>query len=246
MKKVIKGLILASLLLGNTQLSADGVSYKSGVYAGALFGYSRMQTDFKSSYDVGGAGPAFSGREAPKAFQGNVTGSLFLGYRYLIQSIFLGVDCDLALYNNSTSKDYSFSTPGAPTPFGARLQRHFSVTPSAVMGVTFLDNWNAFLKLGLGISQFTLKVLNLTAPARHYTKTKTLFGFVPTLGVEYAVTQAISVLGSVTYEWYPSIKRSVSGDELLPGVGAAGWTVEHGVSVKPRVFSVRMGVLFKV
>ena len=247
MKRILRGLVLASVLLGSAQASSGGGSYKSGFYAGALFGYSRMHVDFKNTYSRITVLPAEVGFVQNKTigYQGNVMGGVVFGYRYLVKSFLLGADCDISLYNTTVSKlmPLSINNDGANAPFTARLQRYYSITPSFVFGVPFSKKWQVFLKFGMGISKFTSSIKNETV-VQSFSTTKTVLGFVPAIGGEYALTDSLSVLGIVSYEWYQKVRFDV-GDELVAAPGLGAKISDRFVS-RPQIFNVRVGVLLKI
>ncbi len=244
MKKLTFIYVLVALLLTTVQGRAQS-TYKSGVYAGALLGYSRMHVDFTNTYSSPpGQVPRYD-RQTFAASQGNITGGLLLGYRYLIGSFLLGFDCDLSLYNSNVRE--GITIPFAiPSIFSGTLQRHYSATPSAVLGILFSEKWHGFFKLGLGVSKFTVSVVNeLGGSQTTFSRTETVIGFVPAIGIEYAATDSISVLGTLSYEWYKKVERTVGPEILADGAGT-GLNIVEKIRARPQILNIKVGVIFKV
>jgi hypothetical protein len=163
-------------------------------YAGGQFGYLNMRSKFKNILIPTGI------IDAGMKTDNGVIGELLGGFRHFWPS---GVNLGFDLALNMESTDVKRPLfPG--TLLKVKLKRKFSIVPAITVGRVFQCRWNFFAKLGLGISNFESKV-NVVANGRGFKSTKTKLGVVPSMGLEYAINEYLSAIGTLTYEYYDKV-----------------------------------------
>lgn len=177
------------------------VFFKTGAYAGAQIGYNYMRGKINNTFaPVGAAAHSDTGTKTDNG----IIGELFFGWRYFYHSgISFGAEVAANIESNGLRKDITHPT----NLFKMKFERTFSIVPAITLGRTFQDRWHFFGKLGLGISRFKTKIHN-NATQQKFSKEKTRLGVVPSLGLEYGVNNYISLLGTVTYEYYSNESRT--------------------------------------
>lgn len=227
---------LTAILLGapSGANAFESTYYKSGVTAGIHGGASYMWGRVKSTFN-----PNLGLAPLPAAGSANKTtgfGGGLVGYRYFLnQGVSLGADVTVNYYGNN---DLNKRLNHGLNVFDVKVSRTFSVTPSFVLGRVFNERFHANLGLGLGISRFEQKVRNVT-PNLSVKGSKTQLGFVPSLGLEYAITQKWAVTGNVSYEYYGRVKRSFN-----QGISTVNGAT-YNTSINPNIATGRLGVIYK-
>lgn len=232
---------LTAILLGAPSVSDafESTYYKSGVTAGIHGGASYMWGRVKSTFSTAVLAPV------PAAGSASKTNGFFgglLGYRYFLNSgVSLGADVTVNYYgNNDLNKRLNHKTPAnVLIPFDNKVSRTFGVTPSFVIGRVFNERFYANLGLGLGISRFEQKIRNVAANIS-VKGSKTQLGFVPSVGLEYAINPKWAVTGNVAYEYYGRVKRNF-GREVNPTVVG----INYNTSINPNIVTGRLGVIYK-
>lgn len=220
--------------------------FKSGFLAGAHVGVSRGSGTFNSNFDTNQqllGQPSASG----KAKKTSAVFGILGGYRHIFHDGFTaGFDMSGDVYaDNELDTQLKHVIPvGVSFPFQNKLTRRYSVIPSINVGKIFCGSWHVALGLGVAISGFKQEVTNLSTIAgviKSTAASMTKLGFVPSLGIEYAETQNISISGKLSYEIYRKINKKF-GDQLtsplLPGSS-------YTSSISPRYLTLKLGVFYR-
>lgn len=235
-KTVVLGSILTAMCAAPTL--ANPANFKSGFLAGghvgASFGSGRFNSNFDTN-DVNLGVSSVSGRA-------NKTSALFGvlgGYRHVFQEGYtIGFDISANIFTNNELKKQLTHDIGADFPFDNKLSRRFSVIPSINFGKTFCGRWHVALGLGLGVSRFHQHVYSVDFNTTGKSST-TKLGFVPSVGVEYAATQNISITGSLSYEIYKKVHKKF--DTLVPELAGSSYTS----SISPRYLTLKVGAVYR-
>jgi|GEM_PF-1146126 len=220
-------------------------SIRSGFLIGVEGGYSMMRGKVDGIFDTdgpipGGEPPIPAARQISKKAS-TFVGDVLMGARYVFKNgITLGGDVSLGYDGNHISSPLTYNDPLAgTTEFGNKLKRTYFITPSFIVGKTFTPRLHGFIKLGLGVSKFKNEIKNI-AVNRTFRSSKTTIGFVPTIGLEYALTQRISLTGSLSYERYGDLKK-----KYVNVVSNANPTAEYTSRIrKVNFFTAKAGVTF--
>lgn len=227
-----------------TSTLAHGSNFRSGFLAGAHVGISNGSGTFNSNFDTNQLGQAQASGKARK------TSALFGilgGYRHIFHDgLTAGFDISGDVYtNNELNTQIRNVIPlGVGFPFRNKLTRRYSIIPTINAGKIFCGRWHATLGLGVAISGFKQEITNLSPVGgviKSAAASTTKIGFVPSLGVEYAMTQNISVVGKISYEIYGKINKKF-GDQLtsplLPGSS-------YTSSISPRYLNLKIGAIYR-
>lgn len=241
-------MVKKSLALGvlATSLAAPSMAqpcyFKSGFLAGAHVGVSNGSGRFNSTLTI----PALNFgtvTNSAKARKNSAMFGVIGGYRHIFHEGYtLGLDLTVNIFSNDNlNKLISATYPGrAPTPpFLNVLARRLSAIPSIKLGTVLCSRWHVAVGLGLGISKFHQKMIS-PFPAELKRPSTTKLGFVPSLGVEYAATQNISVVGNVEYEIYKKISHTFSQQFTSPIAGSS-----YILSISPRYLTLRVGAVYR-
>lgn len=237
-KTVTLGSIIAAL--GTTSTLAHSGMFKSGFLAGAHVGIAsgsgRFNTSLNPNNALIGASQSASGKSTKTAALFGVLG----GYRHLFHDGFtLGLDVSLDAYSsNEINKNLVYTFGGfPPVTVKNKLKRTFGLIPSINIGKIFCGRWHVALGLGLGVSGFKSNV-STTVGSGSFSKTKV--GFVPSVAVEYALTQNVSVVGKLGYEIYSKISKQFT----QPGQ-VAGLVSTYSTSISPRYLTLSAGAVYR-
>lgn len=193
-------------------------------YAGGQAGWLNMRGKFRDFLSSTGFGD-----KGLKTNNG-VIGELLFGYRYFW---FSGINLGLELAANLESTHLKkIVNPGIL--WAVKFEREYSIVPAIMVGRVFECQWNFFAKVGLGISRFETKVAVL-ATGNNFHSHKTELGVVPSMGMEYAINRELSVIGTLTYEYYYKVGTHFS-NVLIAG--------DHGANTMKRIQYVATKVGF--
>ena len=254
MKNTLKLTTAVALALFAGTEASQAHNFKSGFVAGGAVGYSHMTNRFSNSSSnttrVNGAivGLTSAGVNSSKSSNA-IAGSIFSGYRYITESGFaVGFNLGFGLDGSSVKNSGTVNTMS----FTNKLNRQFNITPALFLGKTIGNSWMIFTELGLSVSRFKFKSTHTETAGTNQTtsinKSFTKVGFAPTLGAEFAVNENISVTGTATYEFFGSTKKDLGGTNrsvTVAGPITTSNTTENGVKVKPRYFTMKIGMLYK-
>ncbi len=240
--KNVKHLTLCASLCVLTMGSVANTSsyYKTGAVLGTGLGYSHLSSKTTDTLFFDGV-PQSSGTFKKTPTSNGFVADLIAGYRFAFNKCFVaGVNVVLTKDTNRLKSIIDIPNAGATST--TKLYRQFSVTPEIMGGYVFAQQWMAYLKLGLSISRFKLdnKVIGESTVSTNKIVTKV--GFKPTLGVEYAMNSKASVFTDVSYEYIPSIKKSL---ENPSDPNTLALTDTHDVKVRPHYFTAKIGVMYK-
>lgn len=218
--------------------------YHSGFYAGAAVGWSHMRAKMHNRFIV--TNPTVLAQNSSQSGTKNsnsVVGELLLGWRYVFPECYTaGFEVAGDISNNSGKRAFTH-TQNEVFLFNVKFKNRFKVIPSVVIGKVFNCNWHAFLKLGMGIARFKTDLSNVEDINKGFNsafdKHKTKLGFVPAIGMEYAFTQCVSAVGTVSYEIYKKVNSNFNNV-------ANGALSSDAVKVKPRFVTAKLGILFKI
>lgn len=245
---MLKKWVLGSLVtvMGTSSVLAHG-HFKSGFLAGAHVGYSWGSGRFNGAHDHGipALTPTVTTASASARKSGPLFG-IFGGYRHVAaQGYTLGLNLEANIFgSNELSKDLLHSAVGIGGPvsdlFQNRLKRTFNIVPTLVIGKVFSDCYHVSLGLGLAFARFKQQISaldpDLNVPATSAQRTKV--GFVPSLGIEYAVAKNVSLTGNFSYEIYSKVSRTFVINE--PVVEAT-----YASSIKPRYATLKIGAVYR-
>ena len=235
---------LLTVLCASSTL-AHGPNFKSGFLAGAHVGYSFGSGKFNNTLTQTNPGvvallvnPAST--VSSSASKSGPLFGVFGGYRQLFnQNYTLGVILEAnILGSNEFSKQatHTFTTVGGvvvPLSVTNRMKRTFNVIPSVSVGKVFCDRYHVSLGLGVAIARFKQQV---TFPVASRGSAQTKIGIVPSIGVEYAATKNVSIVGNFSYEIYKKINKIYND---LPG------GIVYASSVKPRYATLKIGAAYR-
>jgi len=214
--------------------------YKSGFLAGAQVGVSFGKGKYNSSLNFN---PIFAVNSVSASGSGNKTAALFGllgGYRHLFNqdyTIGLIIEANL-LTGNEIKKNLGHTSPFGTANFNNSLKKSFTVIPTVALGKVFCGRWHASLGLGLAIARFKLQATGVgTNPAFSQNANQTKIGFVPSLGVEYAATQNVSIIGNVAYEIYGKMSKTLTSPTTQ--------LITYATSVKPTYLTLKVGAVYR-
>lgn len=212
--------------------------FATGFYGGAMVGWSHMRAKLKNQFVLTEPADFAQNTTLRKSKSSDsVVGELFLGGRYLFcDDLTAGLEVAGDLDNHSEKNTFEHDL----ARFQVKFKHRFTLIPSLVVGKVFACNVHGFIKLGVGISRFKTDLFNLDDQTS-FKKNKTKYGFVPAVGLEYAVNHCISVLGTVSYEKYQQIKSNFSNVVLGPE-----FITSDTAKVRPRFMATKLGVLIKI
>lgn len=208
--------------------------FQTGPYVGALLGYNHMWAKSKSTITFPNRSTLPRNVASSKKESDSVIGEFVMGWRYVFP---LGVTSGIEVAGDLSNDHIEPTLQTALFNFKHKFKRDFSLTPSLTIGHIFCEHWHAFVKLGLGVSWIKTHLTNLRTGAG-FKKSKVKAGFVPAVGLEYSYNCNLSVVGTMGYEVYERVNSSYPLS--VPGVDAQG-----NVTVKPRFFNAKIGVLYK-
>lgn len=243
LKKTVAFGSLLTVLCASSTL-AHGPNFKSGFLAGAHVGYSFGSGKFNSTFDTNLVGIATATGNAKK---NSALFGILAGYRHVFPNSFtLGFDISGNVFtNDEQNKQLNHIIAGISFPFKNKITRRYSIIPSVNFGRIFCDRWQVVLGLGFAISGFKHQVNapfpTSTNPLNSQASTATRLGFVPSIGVEYAATQKISIIGNISYEIYKKISKKFGNQLTAPALPNSSYTS----SINPRYLSLKFGVAYK-
>jgi opacity protein-like surface antigen len=236
----LKSSILAvtSVLLLSTSVFANQKGlFKSGAYVGASFGYSRMHGKVNDSINIPFPVNIYYSASGSNSSNG-IVGGIDLGYRHFFNNGFLlGIEAGIARDNNELTKDLRLNTTQTTR---TKLKSSYIITPAVVFGKTLNNRWLAFAKLGVSLRKFT-GTHNIKGTTRNiddkFNTRKA--GSLAAVGAEYAFSDKVSATGSVSYERFGSINRS------LPSYSTAAGEKDE-VNIKhPSYITAKVGIIYK-
>ena len=233
-KAVLFGLLLT--FLGTNPADANSCHFKSGFIAGAHVGYTYGSGSFNATFYSPFPVPTTNSDSGSGKSSSALIGVIG-GYREVfLPGYTLGLEVTANYMGmNEIHKQFILIS----SPFMNRLKRTYNTVPSVVLGAILNNRWLATLGLGLGVSRFHLFVDNraggVTAKA-----TSTKLAFVPSLGLEYATSQNISLTGNISYEIYQKV-RSIFNAKVAPDIPNSNYTT----SISPKYLTVKAGFVFK-
>lgn len=235
MRKILTAMsLIGAVAFGPRASVASNPSlFSSGAYTGAAVGYSYMNSSAQESILIPGFGIDASDKKKGKRH--GLVGELLIGYRHVFpNTFFLGVELGAAKDNNAFQKTLFLDVYEA----NVKLDRRWQLTPSLVVGKVVSEKWAGFLKVGVPFSKFHLRhsIQLVGGTPRTETQTKTQRGISATVGAEYAFTQHVSAIGTVTYERFNALKK-----EIAPPLAGSS----NRVSVKPYYITAKLGFLYR-
>jgi len=243
MKKVVSFSLLSLALFASEVVASS--HFHSGFYVGAQGGYSHFWGRMKDYFDDGHNVNNSITRTSSLKKKSGVIGEILVGGRYVFHNGFtLGGDVSFGYSGQRLSSRLLHRDV---ILFGDTVKRTYVVTPGITMGKIFSSKLHSFIKLGLGISRFKNKLEDLpipiagrVSPYLSFRSPSTHFGFSPTLGLEYAWTQRISLLGSMNYEYYKKLRKNYVNPLVPPPVSF------YTSTTRASFLNIKVGVLFKL
>lgn len=246
MKKSIITLSAAAVLASTVSSSAfaegNTSSFHNGAYIGANVGlsYKHMSGHEKESFDFGGL---LTGKASRSPHHYSPMGEILGGYRHFFNNNFmLGGELAASLDPKALRSKRKALT--AVTSSSASLKQKFALTPQVVVGRTFAQKWMAFAKLGMAIARYDVKVKNFDPTgAVNFSNShahKTLLGFAPSIGVEYALNQKVSLNGTLSYVHFGKLSKNLKGNVI----SAPTTDLTHKIRVRPSTLTAKVGVTY--
>jgi len=242
-KAVILGSVMSSVCAAPTM--AGPCYFKSGFLAGAHVGVTNGWGRFNSTFSINPALPVNSSLASGSARKTAFLLGVFGAYRYVFnQEYMIGVNLEAnSFMNNELNKELEhFAAPPPGVGANNRLRKHSNIMPSISFGKIFCDRWYAYIGLGLAVARFKQQVtISIpAAPSLSVSGSRTSLGFVPSLGVEYAVTRDISLSGSINYEIYKKLSNSLNVN--VPVVLTPS---SYASSISPKDLTFKVGVGYR-
>jgi len=238
-----KGILLGVLLssVGTAPTLAGPCYFKSGFLAGAHVGVTRGSGTFKATFDTGVVGVAAASASGGAAKTSAMFG-LVGGYRHILNGGYtVGADLAANIFaNNELKKQLDHTIAPDDYFFVNRLSRRFNIIPGVSFGKILCDRWLVSLGVGLAISRFQQQVFSVDSNVG-LKSSVTKVGFAPSLGVEYAATQNLSVVGGVTYEIYGKISKKFGNEFTAPYF----ITSSYATSINPRYLTLKVGAVYR-
>jgi hypothetical protein len=234
------------LLMGVHPIHAHTSNFKSGYFTPGFFiggqiGPSSGSGSFKDTYDPNN----------PRVTKSTLTNKvreysfqigLLAGYRWIFEQG-LTLQGDVGgnyFFNSELNKQMDHFLRRTKFPFDNTLRRHWNMIISLNIGKIFFDRWHASIGLGLGMTQLHQKIYSLFDSTRIANKSFVNAGFVPSIRIEYALDQNISLVGSMNYEMYQKTKVTFieTITPLQPGSS-------YSSVVSPRYLNVTLGANYR-
>lgn len=225
-----------------TSTIAHGSYYKPGFLAGAHVGISNGSGSFTSNFD-----PVFieAASATGKARKTSALFGILGGYRHIFsEGITVGFDISGNVYTNNELNKLVIHSYNNPLTFTNNLSRRYSVIPSVNFGKVFCGRWHLTLGLGIAFSGFRQKITAPFPTASNPTRaasTVRKLGFVPSIAVEYAATQNVSVTGNISYEIYKKISKTFNGQSIGFPIAGSSYTS----SISPRYLTLKVGAVYR-
>ena len=218
-----------------------GHYFKSGFMAGVHAGYSHGHGRFDSVYNdtietINGSA---------RARNSSVLFGVHGGYLHMLHNGYtLGGQLMFTMYGNSkmsTNVIHNFSRNGINTGdiFNNSLKRNYSFVPSLNFGKVFWHRYHAYVGLGMGITRFEHEVCNVDV-SRSAKNNKTKVGFVPAIGMDYALDHHFIIGTNLSYELYRNVNDTFNAPDVSTQPGAT-----YSSKIRPRYFNARVGITYK-
>ena len=245
-KKIL--LSLSVLALGApTVSSASTQHFKTGAYVGLTQGINLARTKFSTTYTADPVQGGDDQRETKSVNNSAFSGEMSLGGRYLLNNgFFPGFEIAASFANDHIKRDFQFVDADLNLAPGytlrTDLKRRYSIVPSVVLGWVVSEQFNVFAKLGVGISQYDLRLQQSTyEPLPSASLSKTKYSFVPSVGLEYSFSRFVSFVASLSCD--------IGGKINLEKKGLFDFGVPYNdkadLSVRANFFTQKIGLLIK-
>jgi hypothetical protein len=241
-KKITTLFLLSSTALVSLAQAGHHPHYRSGFFVGAHLGGSFGSGRFNSLFNGGTGGANSVLWAAQNASQSRFMGGISGGYRHVFHNgITLGGSVVLNwLGHERLAADLEYRTSdGEVFLYNNSIKRSYSLTPGLNIGKVFFNRYHVSVGFGLGISRFTHGVYNKFADILQEKK-RTVLAFVPSVGLDYAVTQKILVSTNISYEIYSRVKR-IFGEDLQGDLPNSF----YDSNIRPRFFIARVGLTYQ-
>jgi opacity protein-like surface antigen len=239
-KTVALGAIVTTVCATST-LAHSGL-YRSGFLAGAQVGASFGDGKFNSTLNVNPALVVNKDSQTGSARKTSALFGLLGGYRHIYHQDFtLGFLVELNLLTNNELNKRLVHTGLGNAPFTNKVKKTFTVIPTVTVGKIFCGRWHASLGLGLAIARFKHQADFGGTNAASASGSVTKVGFAPSLGIEYATTNNVSLFGNVAYEMYGRSTKTLNFPTFLIG----GVPSTYRTSVKPSYFTFKLGAMYR-
>lgn len=239
-----KTVVLGSLLTGicASPTLAHSTYFKSGFLAGGHVGVSFGSGKFNSTYSIN---PAFLNNSSSANGTARKTATLIGisgGYRHIFNqgyTVAFNLEANFFINNELNKQLAHFTSPPPAVSVNNRLKKNFNVIPSISLGKIFCGQWHASIGLGLAFAKFRQQV-NVLSPINVSTNTsQTKLGVVPSVGLEYAATKNVSLIGNISYEIYKKVSKKFSNSNFGPAPSS------YTSSISPRYVAMKVGAVYK-
>lgn len=207
--------------------------FQSGAYAGATFGFSLMNSSIKDSLFI----PVVINKNAQsRTSHTHLVTDLFTGYRFFMNNgLFTGLELSISLDKNKNCKTFALTKT---LKSDTKLSSRYKIIPTLALGKRLSPKWLGFTKVGLSVARFKSQHIMRSATAMEQERFSTIaHGVKGSVGLEYAHSNKVSTIGSLSYEHFKNIKRTYKN--ISPWQGEKG----RG-SIKPRYITAQIGILY--
>lgn len=263
-KSVLLGVSLLGLLA--VASPSHGIEIRSGAYAGALIGSGQFKNTINESLFFIAADPVPA--VGQRLSNGNTTTPLtskkdsrglnfsgFAGIREVLKNNFV-MGAEVSLSKNSGDLVHDFTrdtTPdgNAASTTSTKLTHTLTVTPSALIGYKVMSELLIAGKVGVAVGNFEVtNTFNLKDAGSTDVVTTEKFvsvGVEAGVMVEYALTEALSLVGDVSVTIFPTTDPGVDFANPTSGRVPANELADatHSATFKPSFLVMRIGMAYR-
>lgn len=244
-KLFLLGFVSAAMPI-NDVMGADEL-FQSGFYTGLSGGYTYGSVGVADSRSNTSAVPAlvvFAWNKKSTGTHHGVNGDINLGYRYFLNDCYMvGLSTSFGLDSNKISKINKSpkNTAATAQETVTKLRTSYKFTPAFVFGAKLSDALLLTTELGVGLRRFkvdhSFDVTTDVDPAIIESFSKTKAGFSGKVTLERAITSNVSVLGSVGYEYYGTVRKNLKVSDLP--------NEKNTLKLTPTYVTTNVGVMYR-
>ena len=218
-----------------------GHYFKSGFMAGVHAGYSHGHGRFDSSFTDNTTTPPTNATASSRARSSSVLFGVHGGYLHMLHNGYtLGGQLIFSMFGNSKmSTNVDHSLFNRSYVFSNSLKRNYTFTPSLNVGKVFWHCYHAYVGLGMGITRFEHEVTNTTS-GLSVKSNNTKIGFVPSLGLDYALDHHFIIGTNLSYEFYRNVNNTYNSPDVSTLVNSS-----YNSKIRPQYFNARIGITYK-
>lgn len=215
----------------------------TGLYVGLNAGYAINNSNIKNTDVIYYGSSIFPLDTYRKSKDGSFTGGIQFGYNYQMDNIVVGIETDFNYAGLENKIDYGYAVPGSGT-VTVKNELNWFGTLRGRAGFVASDRFLAYATGGLAYGNTKAKMTyNDINAVLTGSKSKTRFGWTVGAGLEYALTDNISVKGEYSYVSLGKQKSSWA-PTTINASGSLDYHAMHTTS-NNNFHVVRMGVNYK-